>query len=138
MLDIGWTELLVIAIVAIIVVGPKDLPRLMRNVGNFAGRVRRMASEFRYQFEEAARESEFEEVRKSFHSMHQKASDFDLNRTLGLSRDDAYDEGAGDEMLPLPDEAAPAPAKLSKPRATRRRRRKSAVKSKPRARKKKP
>ena len=46
MLDIGWSELLVIAVVAIVVVGPKDLPRMMRTVGFYAGKVRRAASDF--------------------------------------------------------------------------------------------
>ena len=56
MFDIGWSELLVIAVVAIIVVGPKDLPRLMRTFGHYAGRLRRAAAEFQRQFEEAVRD----------------------------------------------------------------------------------
>ncbi|HEX2216218.1 MAG TPA: Sec-independent protein translocase protein TatB [Xanthobacteraceae bacterium] len=65
MLDIGWSELLVIAIVAIVVVGPKDLPKLMRSVGHYAGKLRRAAADFQRQFEDAMRESELEEMRKS-------------------------------------------------------------------------
>ena len=63
MLDIGWTELLIIAIVAIIVVGPKDLPRMLRSLGRTAGQLRRTANEFREQFDDALRESELEELR---------------------------------------------------------------------------
>lgn len=63
MFDIGWTELLVIAVVAIIVVGPKDLPGMLRTLGRYAGKMRRMASEFRSQFDDALRESELDELR---------------------------------------------------------------------------
>ena len=63
MLDIGWTELLVIAMVAIIVVGPKDLPRMLRSLGRTAGQLRRTANEFREQFDDALRESELDELR---------------------------------------------------------------------------
>jgi len=69
MFDIGWSELLVIAVVAIIVVGPKDLPKLMRGIGHYAGKLRRSAADFQRQFEEAMRESEIEEVRKSIESV---------------------------------------------------------------------
>ncbi|MBA5776730.1 twin-arginine translocase subunit TatB [Stappia sp. F7233] len=58
MFDIGWTELLVIACVAIIVVGPKDLPRMLRTFGQTVGKLRRMAGEFQSTFNEALREAE--------------------------------------------------------------------------------
>jgi len=65
MFDIGWTEILVIAVVAIIVVGPKDLPRMLRSLGRYAGQLRRTASEFRSQFDDAVRESELDELRST-------------------------------------------------------------------------
>lgn len=58
MFEIGWTELLVIAMVAIIVVGPKDLPRMLRAFGQTVGKLRRMAGEFQSTFNEALREAE--------------------------------------------------------------------------------
>ena len=64
MFDIGWTELLVIAVVAIVVIGPKDLPRVMRMVGQWTGKLKRMSREFQGQFNEALREAELEDVRK--------------------------------------------------------------------------
>ncbi len=65
MFDIGWTELLIIAVVAIIVVGPKDLPRMLRSLGRYANQLRSTANEFRSQFDEAIRESELDELRTS-------------------------------------------------------------------------
>ena len=64
MFDIGWTELLVIGIVALIVVGPKDLPVLFRNVGRFVGKARGMAREFSRAMNEAADESGVRDVAK--------------------------------------------------------------------------
>ncbi|MBX4870687.1 twin-arginine translocase subunit TatB [Rhizobium bangladeshense] len=65
MLDIGWTELLVIAVVLIVVVGPKDLPPMLRAFGKMTQRARKMAGEFRTQFDEALRESELDDVRQT-------------------------------------------------------------------------
>lgn len=65
MLDIGWTELLVIAVVLIVVVGPKDLPPMLRAFGKMTGRLRKTAGEFRAQFDEALREAELDDVRKT-------------------------------------------------------------------------
>ncbi len=65
MLDIGWTELVVIAIVLIVVVGPKDLPPMLRAFGRMTAKMRGMASEFRQQFDEALREADLDEVRKT-------------------------------------------------------------------------
>ena len=67
--DIGGTELLVIAAVALIVVGPKDLPVLLRKLGQFVARMRGMASEFRASFDEMARQSELEELRREVQAM---------------------------------------------------------------------
>ena len=58
MFDVGWSEILVIAVVAIIVVGPKDLPRMLRTFGRTMGQVRRTANEFRRQFDDALRDAE--------------------------------------------------------------------------------
>jgi sec-independent protein translocase protein TatB len=69
MFDIGWSELLVIAVVAIVVVGPKDLPRMLRTFGNYAGKARKVANDFKRQFDEALREAELDDVRKSVEEM---------------------------------------------------------------------
>ena len=65
MLDVGWTELVVIAIVLIIVVGPKDLPPMLRTFGKMMSKMRGMATDFRHQFDEALREADLDDVRKT-------------------------------------------------------------------------
>ena len=63
--DIGWTELLVIAVLAIVVIGPKDLPRVMRQAGRWMGAARRAANEFRASLEEMAHQADLDEFTKS-------------------------------------------------------------------------
>jgi sec-independent protein translocase protein TatB len=82
MFDIGWSELLVIAVVAIIVVGPKDLPRLMRTFGHYAGKLRRAAADFQRQFEEAVRDTEIDEVRKAMQDFREQTPAVDLRAPI--------------------------------------------------------
>ena len=97
MFDIGWSELLVIVVVAIVVVGPKELPKLMRTFGHYAGKLRRAASDFQRQFDEAMRDTEVAEVKKAIETMRTEAASLDLKATL-------------DEPVMLPTQVA-APAK---------------------------
>ena len=82
MFDIGWSELLIIAVVAIVVVGPKDLPRLMRTFGHYAGKLRRAAADFQRQFEDAMRETELEEVKKAIDSVRSTDTVVDLKAPI--------------------------------------------------------
>jgi sec-independent protein translocase protein TatB len=66
MFDITSSKLLILAVVALIVVGPKDLPILLRTVGKYLGMIRRQAAEFRSQFDEAMREAELDHLKKEF------------------------------------------------------------------------
>ncbi len=90
MFDIGWTELLVIAVVAVVVIGPKDLPRVMRMVGQWTGKMKRMAREFQGQFNEALREAELEDVRKDVEAISKDLKDgmakagADINKGLDV------------------------------------------------------
>jgi len=68
---VGGFELVVIAIVALVVVGPKDLPLLMRKIGGFMNRLRGMAAEFRASFDEMARQSELDDLRKEVEALRQ-------------------------------------------------------------------
>ena len=75
MFDIGWLELLVIGIVALIVVGPKDLPGMFRTVGRFMGKMRGMAREFQRSMEAAADETGLKEAAKSLNDVGNIAKD---------------------------------------------------------------
>ncbi|MCG7518087.1 Sec-independent protein translocase protein TatB [Ruegeria sp. Ofav3-42] len=68
MFDLGWTELLVIGVVALIVVGPKDLPVLFRNVGRWVGKARGMAREFSSAMNEAADQAGVNEIKKGLNA----------------------------------------------------------------------
>lgn len=74
MLDMSWGEVMVIGAVALIVIGPKDLPRALRTVGNMTGKLRRMAAEFQGQFNEAMREAELDDVKKQLQGVNESVS----------------------------------------------------------------
>jgi len=76
MFDIGWSELIVIAVVALIAIGPKELPGVLRMVGQWMGKARKMAAEFQGQFQEAMREAEMADLKKSFDEVREAASGF--------------------------------------------------------------
>lgn len=70
MLDMSWGEIMVIGGVALIVIGPKDLPKALRTVGQMTAKVRRLAGEFQTQFSEAMREAELEDVKKEMEGLN--------------------------------------------------------------------
>ena len=76
MFDIGWSELVVIAVVALIAIGPKELPAVLRMVGQWMGKARKMAAEFQGQFQEAMREAEMADLKKSFDEVKEAATGF--------------------------------------------------------------
>ena len=76
MFDIGWSEIAVIAVVALIAIGPKELPGVLRMVGQWMGKARKMAAEFQGQFQEAMREAEMADLKKSFDEVREAASGF--------------------------------------------------------------
>jgi len=75
MFDIGWGELVVIGIVALIAIGPKELPTVLRTIGQYMGKVRRMASEFQGQFQDAMREAEMADLKKHADDLNSTVSD---------------------------------------------------------------
>lgn len=77
MFDIGWSELLVIIVVAIVVVGPKELPKLMGTFGHYAGKLRRAAADFQRQFDEAMRDTEVAEVKKAMEAVRAETTSLD-------------------------------------------------------------
>jgi sec-independent protein translocase protein TatB len=65
MFDLGWGKIVIIAVIALVVIGPKELPAVLRTVGQWMGKIRRMAAEFQSQFQEAMREAEMADLKKS-------------------------------------------------------------------------
>jgi len=112
MFDIGWGELVVIGIVALIAIGPKELPTVLRTLGQYMGKVRRMASEFQGQFQEAMREAELADLKKQAEDLKSSVSDLgnsvkDLGNLDPLADtqkqiESAFDDAAKPE-LPKPD-----------------------------------
>jgi len=84
MFDIGWPELFIIAVVVLLVVGPKDLPKVLRTVGHYVGKAKAITREFRGHVDDMIRESELDEVRDQIN----KAGDMNLQdlseNTIGL------------------------------------------------------
>jgi sec-independent protein translocase protein TatB len=76
MFDIGWSELLVIAVVALVAIGPKELPTVLRTLGQWMAKLRRMASEFQNQFHEAMREAEMADLKKEVDSLTSTAQSY--------------------------------------------------------------
>lgn len=101
---IGGLELLVIALVALVVVGPKDLPLMLRKLGQFTARARAMAAEFRASFDEIARQSELDELRKEVEALRTGQS----MQRLGPEAEATFREIRNDLNRPLDGPAAPA------------------------------
>ena len=120
MLDVGWSELLLIGVVALIVIGPEDLPKLFHTLGRITARARSMAREFTSAMEDAAKGSGISEATKDLRDLKNLTS----KKSLGL---DALDRAAtrfeewdpksslDKAVRPKPDPAAPVPLADTRP-----------------------
>jgi|ERR1700720_4199156 sec-independent protein translocase protein TatB len=123
MFDIGWSELVVIAVVALIAIGPKELPGVLRMVGQWMGKARKMAAEFQGQFQEAMREAEMADLKKSFDEVKEAATGFTSNNIMtSLERDvgkaldiDGLDKAAASASETPPAIEPPATSNLDAP-----------------------
>lgn len=86
MLDFAWNEILLIGVVALVVVGPKDLPMVLRTAGRWAGRARSMAREFRAQVDQAIRDAELDELRKSVNEVGRMNPLAELESSIQVSK----------------------------------------------------
>jgi sec-independent protein translocase protein TatB len=77
MFGLGWGEMVVIGIVALIAIGPKELPTVLRSLGQWIGKIRRMANEFQGQFQEALREAELTDLKKHAEDISASVTNFD-------------------------------------------------------------
>jgi sec-independent protein translocase protein TatB len=128
MFDIGWSEFVVIAVVALIAIGPKELPGVLRMVGQWMGKARKMAAEFQGQFQEAMREAEMADLKKSFDEVKEAATGFasgnimtSLEKDVGnaLRIDDIDKPAAADTPAidPPATPTTPATSKVDAPEA---------------------
>ncbi len=110
MFDIGWTEMLVIAVVMIVVVGPKDLPKMLRTFGKTTAKLRSMAGDFQKQFNEALKEAELDDVKKSVEELRGLNPAAEIRKQLNPFEKAAADVRAGLDkaMKPTPRPADPA------------------------------
>lgn len=107
MFDIGWSEMLVIAIVLIVVVGPKDLPRMLRTFGKTTAKLRAMAGDFQRQFNEALKEAELDDVKKSVDELRSLNPKEQIRKQLNPFEQAASDIRSG---LDSAMKSTPAPA----------------------------
>lgn len=115
MFDIGWSELMLIGIVALIVIGPKELPTVLRTVGRTVTKLRRMAGEFQGQFQEALREADVADMRKEISDVTESArstlATSDMFDPLRSIREEIRNTVEGSAPVPAsPAPASPAPA----------------------------
>ena len=120
MFDISWGELMLIGVVALIVIGPKELPGVLRMVGQWIGKIRRMAAEFQSQFQEAMREAEMSDLKKQVDELNDTArgmsshfDPLDLNSTNPASK-----PAEATATPPVATSEAPPPATATEPVAT--------------------
>ena len=119
MFDIGWSELLLIGVVALIAIGPKELPGALRTLGQWMGKVRRMASEFQNQFHEAMREAELADLKKEVDEMATKAQSYaHFDPIDDIRKDLEKAAGPPPDLDTLTDTAASPPSATATPSAT--------------------
>jgi sec-independent protein translocase protein TatB len=88
MFDISWGKLVVIGAIALIVIGPKELPGVLRTAGQWMGKIRRMAADFQDQFREAMREAEMDDLKKKVDEMSDTAGNFTNFDPIGTVRNE--------------------------------------------------
>ena len=108
MFDIGWGELVVIGVVALIAIGPKELPTVLRTLGQYMAKIKRMSAEFQGQFQEALREADVADLKKQAEDLSSSVTDFASFDPLADAEKatERAAEGAGE---PAPESAATGP-----------------------------
>jgi sec-independent protein translocase protein TatB len=120
MFGLGWGEMVVIGIVALVAIGPKELPTVLRTVGLWMGKVRRMANEFQGQFQEALREAELSDLKKHADDIASDIAKFDPVADTQKDLEKAFDfddplKGIDTSLEPKPAEAGTADVTAAAP-----------------------
>lgn len=135
MFDMSWGKLMIIGAIALIVIGPRELPGTLRMLGQMVGKLRRMAEEFRGQFDEAMREAEFADLKRDMEKMGQETraalavpdpmakTETELRAALEASptptanASTATPATSGGDVVEAPSPVAPSPAQPNPPPA---------------------
>lgn len=138
--QIGATELILVAVIALIVVGPKDLPLMMRRLGQFVARMRAMAHEFRASLDELATQSELDELRREVAAMRagrymDAIADPEAEQIFQEIGAELHDRPAPELAAPVEELPAPAPAPKPKRKRAPAKKKTAPALKKPRARK---
>ncbi|MSO67635.1 MAG: twin-arginine translocase subunit TatB [Pseudolabrys sp.] len=115
MFGLGWGEIVVIGIVALIAIGPKELPTVLRSLAQWMGTVRRMASEFQGQFHEALREAELTDLKKQAEDLTASVTNFDPIADTQKEMERAFEIPDPMASPPASTETAPAEALSATP-----------------------
>jgi sec-independent protein translocase protein TatB len=91
MFDVGWSEMVVIGVVALVAIGPKELPGVLRTAGQMIGKARRMAAELQGQFQEALREADVADLKKQFDEVKSAATQMTGGNVLTSLQQDVSD-----------------------------------------------
>jgi sec-independent protein translocase protein TatB len=118
MFDITSSKLLILGIVALLVIGPKDLPALLRTIGKYVGIIKRQAAEFRAQFDEAMRESELADLRKDVESLGREAEQTMRAAEQSVEKDLAQAQASVDAALDPASASEPQPEPAAESAAT--------------------
>src|SRR3954451_14250189 len=125
MIDLFWSHILIVLVVALVVVGPKDLPRLMHMLGRWMAKARAMADQFKKSFDEMSRQAELDELRREIEALRNERPLASIEQTLhesALPHDAAprLETSVPPEQLPKPPhEAAPSADIAAAPRLDR-------------------
>lgn len=111
MFDLGWAEMAIIMLVALIVIGPKDLPKVARTIGQWTGKARALARDFQRSLDDMAREAELDEIKKSI----DKAGRFDLKKSVKdmVDPEDEFDRAFDMDDNTKKTKPAPATTKVA-------------------------
>ena len=115
MFDLSWSHILIVLVVALIVVGPKDLPRLMRTVGQWMAKAREMANQFKTSFDEMTRQAELDDLRKEIDALRNQRPLADLENQSLLLPEDQPDRASEAPAEPPIDHSAPDKAPEPEP-----------------------
>jgi sec-independent protein translocase protein TatB len=110
MIDLfSWSHILIVLIVALVVIGPKDLPRFMHMAGRWMGKARSMADQFRTSFEEMSRQTELDELRKEINALRETRPASEMMTSHAILPSDMTSEPVGELPAPVTPEPPATP-----------------------------